>query len=193
METFIKNEINNGVPVTMNDLSGSYLDYLKESWRNAAGKGNVSSLSLAEQKFQEQVTNISQISDESLFSTENGCLLAKFSMFYGSAFLTPEIFTKYTQILKEKEMEFPVLTEIDQAIISVKNRSIGFFVSHGANFSEKDDLILIKKTSNPNANTFISTDINRIIITQNERRKPNETYSTSLEESENYFQVVFKK
>jgi len=173
-------------------LSNNYLQLRESQWKNMGSQETANQ----KQKYKNELNFALEKSDSPLFSSEKGCLLAKYAVNFGSDILDKEKLDNLNDKLEKKYDEYPILSEIDKKIAEFRKQMFNFFVSTGDNFVTKELTFSISKTGNQNADVLINTEINRAIIDQNTRnhgKGKDGTYSSSLTDSNNTFVLNLSK
>lgn len=173
------------------DLSKSYLELRKTSIETVYGTKSKTEYDNLEENYKKNLNYLLDSKNNDLFSTEDGCIAAKFVLEFSRGILPPEKREEIGRNLEQNKEKYPVLSDIDQKINIVGQKFIGFFIG-----KEKKLNLFIPSCTNALANVLIGTEIGRLITNQNTNpgnKSPNRTSSAICNQSDSGFKINFRK
>ncbi len=173
------------------DLSKSYLELRKTSIETVYGTKSKTEYDNLEENYRKNLIHLLDTENSDLFSTEDGCVIAKFVLEFSRGILPPEKREEIGRNLEQNKEKNPILSEIDQKITFVGQKFIGFFVG-----KEKKLNLFIPSCTNDLANILIGTEIGRLITNQNTNpgnKSPDRTSSAICNQSDSGFKINLRK
>jgi hypothetical protein len=146
--------------------------------------------------YQIKLSDVLEKYGQKLFSTEEGCLLAKFTLFFGGSVLTKERLNFLISGLKEKQANYPIISELNSKIKQLRSIIFNFFEEYKKDQKAKQANFTLLKTGNYFADYIIKIDIERMMDFQKNHfagRGPNNSFFIDFEETEDEFLIKLKR
>lgn len=143
-----------------------------------------------------KTTDFLDRASDTLFSSQKGCLLAKFLLYFGGAMLSKSNRQLLIEGMKESGKNYPIIKELETKIFKLRGLVFDFFEEYKKNQEPYQKTTALSKTGNSFADYIIKIDIERMIDFQNthyEGRGPGNSFSISFEEREDDFLIKLER
>ena len=194
------NEIDpNMISDNIKKLSEQFIKIREASWQklnDSKIKDQIDDVDLLKTNYQRELKLILEKHFSNLFSTQQGCLMAKFIKLFSSGYLESNKLDIIIEGLTKNKEAYPIFLEIDNIIKDFRKHLFDFFVSYGVNYNKHSEIFSLKKTKNKLGDIIITTEIKRTITDYSKRPKTQgqaNNFSITLNELDDQFELTLKK